>query len=200
MIRTCVGCHTAEAPEALVRLVLAPDGTLVADPRGGSIGRGAWVHVRSECLTRGVPKGVARALKTSVKTTPEDVAAQLAAAGKRRILALLGQAFSSRRAAAGATAVTEAWEDGAVELVVVASDARATAKLPIVDAAQGKGRALVAGTKEEIGRALGRPDTGVIAILDRGLAESLKSAAALADFLLTSSPRRARDEVRTVAS
>jgi predicted RNA-binding protein YlxR (DUF448 family) len=200
MIRTCVGCHAAEAPEALVRLVLGPDGALVADPRGGSIGRGAWVHVRPECLSRAVPKGVSRALKASVTATPEEVAGQLAQAGKRRLLALLGQAFSAKKAAAGTTAATDAWEGGGVELVVVASDARATAHLPIVDAAQGKGRALVAGTKEEMGRALGRPETGVVAILDAGLARSLRSAAALADFSLPSTPRRTRDAVRTVAS
>jgi predicted RNA-binding protein YlxR (DUF448 family) len=200
MIRTCVGCHAADAPEALVRLVLGPEGDLVADPRGGSFGRGAWVHVRSECLLRAVPKGVSRTLKASVKATPEEVAGQLAAAGKRRVLALLGQAVSAKKAAAGATAATEAWEDGGVELVVVASDARAAAHLPIVDAAQGKGRALVAGTKLEMGRALGRPDTGVVAILDKGLALSLRGAAALADFTLMSSPRRTRDAVRTVAS
>jgi predicted RNA-binding protein YlxR (DUF448 family) len=200
MIRTCVGCHAAEAPEALIRLVLGPDGSLVADPRGGSIGRGAWVHVRSECITRAVPRGVSRTLKASVKATPEDVAVQLAAAGKRRLFALIGQAFGARKAAAGATAATEAHEGGGVELVVVANDARAAAHLPIVDAAQGKGRALVAGTKEELGRALGRPETGVVAILDAGLARPIRSAAALADFMLTRSARRTSDETRTVVS
>jgi uncharacterized protein len=201
MIRTCVGCHAAEAPEALVRLVLGPDGALLADPRGGSVGRGAWVHVRSECLRRGVPRGVARALKAQVTATPEDVAAQLAAAGKRRVFALLGQAISAKRAAAGATAAKDAWEAGGVELVVVANDARAAAHLPLVDAAQGKGRALVvSGTKAELGMALGRPETGVVAILDQGLARSLVSAQALADFVLANSSRRTRDELAPEAS
>jgi predicted RNA-binding protein YlxR (DUF448 family) len=201
MIRTCVGCHAAEAPEALVRLVLGPDGALMADPRGGSVGRGAWVHVRSECLRRGVPRGVARALKAQVTATPEDVAAQLAAAGKRRVFALLGQAISAKRAAAGATAAKDAWEAGGVELVVVANDARAAAHLPLVDAAQGKGRALVvSGTKAELGMALGRPETGVVAILDQGLARSLVSAQALADFVLANSSRRTRDELAPEAS
>jgi predicted RNA-binding protein YlxR (DUF448 family)/ribosomal protein L30E len=200
MIRTCVGCHAAEAPDALVRLVLGPDGSLFADPRGGSIGRGAWVHVRSDCVVRGVPRGVARALKATVRATPDEVALALAAAGKRRLLALLGQAFSARKAAAGATAVSEAWEGGGVKLVIVASDARAAAHLAIVDAAQGKGRALVAGTKAEIGRALGRPETGVVAILDEGLAQAIRSAQALADFVLARSPRRTGDETRTVRS
>ncbi|HEY3497914.1 MAG TPA: DUF448 domain-containing protein [Polyangiaceae bacterium] len=201
MIRTCVGCHAADAPEALVRLVLAPDGGLVADPRGGSIGRGAWVHARSECLMRGVPRGVARTLKTNVQATPEDVAAQLAAAGKRRVFALIGQAMGARKAAAGATAASEAWEAGGVELVVVANDARAAAHLPFVDAAQGKGRALVvSGTKAEMGRALGRPETGVVAILDQGLARSIAGAQALADFVLARSSRRTRDELASEAS
>src|SRR5215467_14385457 len=76
MTRTCVGCRTAAEASELVRLVLGPDRTVVADPRGGSVGRGAWVHPTADCLTRAVPKGVAHTLRTNVKTTADELVAQ----------------------------------------------------------------------------------------------------------------------------
>jgi predicted RNA-binding protein YlxR (DUF448 family)/ribosomal protein L30E len=200
MIRTCVGCHTAEAPEALVRLVLGPDGSLVADPRGGSIGRGAWVHARPDCLSRAVPRGAAKALKANVRSTPSEVAAQLRAAGKRRALALLSQARHAKKTVAGSTAASEALDAGDARWVVVAADARASASLPAIATAISGGYGIVLGTKEEVGLALGRPETGVVAILDENLAESLRHAAALAHFPEPSSPSRDRAELVTEAS
>jgi predicted RNA-binding protein YlxR (DUF448 family) len=182
MERTCVGCRVATTSSELARLVLGPDGTLVADARGGASGRGAWVHPNVECVARGVPRGVARALKTEVKTTPEEVLAQLRAQGMRRVLALVGSAQRARKAAAGGTAASEALARGEVALVVVASDARAAAELAPIAAAVARGQGIVVGTKAELGIALGRPDTGVVAILDAGIGASLRQAAALSEL------------------
>jgi predicted RNA-binding protein YlxR (DUF448 family) len=182
MERTCVGCRAATKPSELVRLVLGPDGTLVADSRGGASGRGAWVHPSVECIGQGVPRGVARALKTEVRTTADELLGQLRDQGIRRVLALVGSAQRARKAAAGGTAASEAIERGEVELVVVARDARAAAELPSVVAAIGRGQGLVVGTKAELGLALGRPDTGVVAILDAGIGASLRQAAALSEL------------------
>src|SRR5437867_13407353 len=41
--RTCLGCRRVRPKEALVRLVRGRDGVVVADPRGGAAGRGAYV-------------------------------------------------------------------------------------------------------------------------------------------------------------
>jgi uncharacterized protein len=189
MERTCVGCHAATAPSELVRLVLGPDGSLVADARGGALGRGAWVHPRLECVRKAVPRGVSHALKASVKTSADELLAGLAAAGKRRALALIGSAQRAKKAAAGATAVKEVLASGEAELVVVATDARAAADLPTIAAAVQSAHGLVFGTKAELGTALGRPDTGVVAILDQGIGASLRRAVALSEL---PSPREAR--------
>lgn len=189
MTRTCVGCRAAAEAGELVRLVLGPDGTVVADPRGGSIGRGAWVHPTAECLLRAVPKGVAHTLKANVKTTADELVAQLRAAGLRRVLGLVGAAFRARKAAAGSTAATETLERGLGRLVVVAEDARAAAELPAVVAAAKRGDSLVVGTKAEVGAALGRADIGVVVIFDDRLGDSIRQAAALAALTL---PRGAR--------
>lgn len=190
MERTCVGCHAATAPSELVRLVLGPDGSLVADARGGSLGRGAWVHPTEECVRKAVPRGVARSLKAEIKTSADEVLAQLGRAGIRRVLALISAAQRARKAAAGATAASEAIARGEAELVVVARDARAAAELSAVVRALGSGQGLYVATKAELGQALGRPETGVVAILDFGIGASLRQAAALSEL---SSPRYERE-------
>jgi predicted RNA-binding protein YlxR (DUF448 family)/ribosomal protein L30E len=189
MERTCVGCHASVEANELVRLVLGPDGNLAADPRGGAIGRGAWVHPTPECVRRAVPRGVSHALKTSVKTTADELLTELAAAGRRRALALIASAARAKKVTAGATAVKVALTEGTVELLVVATDARAGAELPQVAAALESAHAVRFGTKAELGTALGRPDTGVVAILDQGISASLRKAAALSDL---PSPRKER--------
>ena len=194
MTRTCVGCRAAAEASELVRLVLGPDGTVVADPRGGSVGRGAWVHPTPDCLTRAVPKGVAHTLKANVRTTADELVAQLRAAGLRRVLGLVGAAHRARKAAAGATAATEALEQGLGRLVVIAEDARAAAELPAVLKAVERGESLVVGTKALVGAALGRADTGVVVILDDRLGDSIRQAAALAALTL---PRGARGAKKT---
>jgi predicted RNA-binding protein YlxR (DUF448 family)/ribosomal protein L30E len=189
MERTCVGCHASAAASDLVRLVLGPDGSLVADPRGGATGRGAWVHPTLECVRRAVPRGVSHALKAHVKTSAEELLGELAAAGRRRAIALIASARRAKKAAAGATAVKEALDGGRAELVVVATDARAGAELSQVAAALENAHAVRFGTKAELGTALGRPDTGVVAILDQGISASLRRAAALSEL---PSPRKER--------
>jgi len=192
MERTCVGCHAASAPSELVRLVLGPDGTLVADARGGTLGRGAWVHPTEECVRNAVPRGVARALRSEVKTTAEELSVQLRAAGTRRALGLIGAAQRAKKAAAGATIACDALTSGQAVLVVVARDARAGAELSAVTAAFERGDGLVVGTKAEFGVALGRPDTGVVAILDQGIGDSLRQAVALSDLPSTRTARGAK--------
>jgi uncharacterized protein len=194
MERTCVGCRTATTPSELVRLVLGPDGTLVADARGGALGRGAWVHPTAECVAHAVPRGVARALKTEIKTTADELLGQLRDQGMRRVLALISSAKAARKVAAGGTAASEAIARGDVELVVVARDARAAAELSTIAAAVGRGQGLVIGTKAELGVALGRPDTGVVAILDAGIGASLRRAAVLSELPSTApSARRSKE-------
>ena len=147
MERTCVGCHATAAPSELVRLVLGPEGSLVADARGGSLGRGAWVHPTEDCVRRAIPRGIARTLRAEVKTSADEVLAQLSRAGIRRVLALISAAKGAHKAAAGATAASEAIARGEAELVVVARDARAAAELSAVVRALGCRAPLVTGRR-----------------------------------------------------
>jgi predicted RNA-binding protein YlxR (DUF448 family)/ribosomal protein L7Ae-like RNA K-turn-binding protein len=199
MTRTCVGCRTAEPAGGLVRLVLDPEGDLLVDSKGGNFGRGAWIHARPDCVRRGVPGGVARTLKAPVKATPEVVADRLRAAGRRRLEGLLAAAMGAKKLAVGSGAVDEAAQRGEVRLVAVASDARAAATSSAVLALLGEGRGIALPTKAEVGALFGRGEVGVVAVLDEGLAASVREAAELGTFTLPPRNPRRHDAVVTEA-
>lgn len=177
--RTCTGCRKAGSKQELVRVVLAPDGRVVADLGASAFGRGAWVHPVADCIERAAPRGLAKSFRQEVKTTPAELARALAEAADRRVLGLLGSARAAKRLAAGSTAVAEEIAAGQVELVVVATDARAAASSDAVQGMVKKGLAAAWGTKDSLGAAVARGETGVVGVLDRGIAHALKSAIAL---------------------
>jgi ribosomal protein L7Ae-like RNA K-turn-binding protein len=112
-------------------------------------------------------------MKGAVHTSVADFSAALRAQAGRRAYSLVGAAFRARKAAAGSTAVRDAFAAGLVKLVLVAADARAAAETPWVQALVKNGKARGFGSKELLGRAIGRPETGVIAILDDGISTAL---------------------------
>ncbi len=66
--RTCIVTRRALPPEALLRFVVAPDGTVVPDLRQRLPGRGAWVTASSEAVRTAERKHLfARAFGGSVK-------------------------------------------------------------------------------------------------------------------------------------
>jgi predicted RNA-binding protein YlxR (DUF448 family)/ribosomal protein L7Ae-like RNA K-turn-binding protein len=200
MTRTCVGCRTAEPAGGLVRLVLDPEGDLLVDSKGGNFGRGAWLHARPDCVRRGVPGGIARTLHASVRATPEAVAERLRLAGRRRLEGLLAAAMGAKKLAVGSGAVEEAADHGLVRLVLVAKDARAAASSDAVRGYIEKGRAVPLFTKTELGALFGRDEVGVAAVLDEGLAVSLREAAELVTFTLPLKNSRSVEAVATEAS
>jgi predicted RNA-binding protein YlxR (DUF448 family) len=173
-----VGCRETTAPDELVRFVLGPDGELVPDLKGGSFGRGAWVHPRPECLER-APKGFCRSFSSNVRVTSGELGQLLRSAAERRTLSLLASAQGAKRVVLGKAAVEEALALGHVRLLVVATDARAAIESREVQAAIAAGRAVAFGTKQSLGDALGREELGVLGILDAGLARALSRAIGL---------------------
>ena len=131
-------------------------------------------------------------MKSAVQTSAADFAAALRAQAERRAFALIGAAFRARKAAAGTTAVRDAFTAGLVKLVLVAGDARAAAETPTVEALVKSGQARGFGSKELLGRAIGRPETGVIAILDDGISTALLHTLAVAELGPASAPLSSR--------
>jgi len=188
MPRTCAGCREVCVAGDLVRVVLGPSGEAVPDLSGSGFGRGAWVHPREACLVKALPRGFSKSMKGSVQTTPAEFASMLRSQAEKRALSLIGSAFRARKAAAGSTAVRDAQAAGLVQLVIVATDARAAAETPWIDALVASGRARAFGSKELLGRAIGRPETGVVAILDIGLSTALLHTLDVAELRSPSAP------------
>jgi predicted RNA-binding protein YlxR (DUF448 family) len=191
MLRTCAGCREVGDPGELVRAVLGPSGEVVPDLSGSGFGRGAWVHPRAACLVKALPRGFSKSMKSAVSTTVAEFAMALRAQAERRAYALIGAAFRARKAAAGSTAVRDAFTAGLVKLVLIAGDARAAAETPWVEALVKDGKARGFGSKELLGRVIGRPETGVIAILDDGISTALLHTLGVAELGPVSAPSRA---------
>lgn len=68
--RTCVACRQKGDDDSLIRLVASPSGDVVVDLRGRLPGRGAWLHVTSECIAKVTKRddSLRRPLRTSVSS------------------------------------------------------------------------------------------------------------------------------------
>ena len=181
-VRTCVACRQQSTSAQLLRLVVGPDGRVAADLAGGAHGRGAWVHPQPECVGAAATGGLARSLRRRVGLNPEQLWSEIRAAAERRAWELVSAARRARRLAVGSGAVREALGAPAVGLVVVAVDARTSAAAPEVQEAIASGRAVGWGTKATLGRSVGRPEAGVVAVLDSGLARALSGAIRMASM------------------
>jgi ribosomal protein L7Ae-like RNA K-turn-binding protein len=140
---------------------------------GGAFGRGAWVHPRPSCLADAVRGGLSRGLKTKVSAEVGQVAELLRQAAARRTLSLLQAAQRAKKAALGTTALEEAERDGRVELLVLASDAKASAQLPVVSRLAKQGRVRLFKTKAELGAAFGRDDLALVGLLSTDLSQEV---------------------------
>jgi len=177
-----VGCRSESEPDDLIRLVLGEDAGIVVDLAARSFGRGAWVHPRPDCLARAARGGVEKSLRARVLTEPSRLVSDVRAAADRRVHALLASARGAGKVAAGSEAALAAFEAGDVELVVVARDARAAAGASWVARAAAEGKVVAWGDKEALGRATARPDTAILALSDRGLAQAVARAVALSSM------------------
>ena len=63
--RTCVGCRETLPKRQMIRIVRKADGVFV-DPTGKVAGRGAYLHDKHSCWSRGIKGAIANALKTEL--------------------------------------------------------------------------------------------------------------------------------------
>ena len=69
-VRMCVGCRTHIPKKELIRIVRTPDGAVVADAKGKTPGRGAYICRKTECLNK-ARKSRALERVLEVEITPE---------------------------------------------------------------------------------------------------------------------------------
>jgi predicted RNA-binding protein YlxR (DUF448 family) len=164
----------------MVRLVLADDGSIAVDLAGRAFGRGAWVHARPDCLALAPRGGLQKSFKSQVTFDAGTLTAAIRSASDRRVDALLASARGAGKLECGSEVARDAFQRGSGRALVIAGDARATAEAGWVLAVGASGKALFWGTKERIGRAVGRPETALVAVCDSGLAAAISRAVAMA--------------------
>jgi predicted RNA-binding protein YlxR (DUF448 family) len=194
--RTCVGCGQRDDASALLRIVVSTSGPTNAsspadessseatldiafDLAGGSFGRGAHVHATPACIEK-APRGLARAFRGAVKSSPAAIGARLVEACDRRMGGLLLAAHRSRALAIGADAAIEALGQGA-PLGVIAVDAGSVATTAEVERCVAAGRAMAWRTRSELGSLLGERSVAICAVRHAGIAAELKRMRAAAD-------------------
>lgn len=94
-----------------------------------------------------------------------------------RRLQLVGLARRAGRVVAGTQAVREAGRRGDLRLLLIARDATDNARRRVRGAASDRAVAtLRCGTRETLGRAIGRAGVAVVGVTDPGLADRIRAA------------------------
>lgn len=177
--RTCAACRGKGTAESLLRIVHTEDGKVVPDLSATAFGRGAWLHARPECLKK-AERALSKSFKTRVATTSEELVEMVRAQAERRFLALLNSAARKRALAVGKTRVEKLLEDEKVKLIIAARDARAALDSTAIQRAIQSGLAVAWGERTSLGALVGREEAAVVAVLDDGLANALKTTIAMA--------------------
>ncbi len=77
-VRMCVGCRAHEPKKELIRIVRTPNGEIVADAKGKTPGRGAYICRKAACLEKArKSRALERMLNTPI--SPETYASLAAA-------------------------------------------------------------------------------------------------------------------------
>lgn len=175
-IRRCVLTGERHPREAMIRLVVGPDRTVVPDIAARLPGRGLWLCARGAVLEDpSLARAVARAAKGPV-TVPDGLPGVVETALLRRVADLIGLARRAGQAVAGFV-VARAWvSTERAGLVVEASDGAedgrrkllAGASVPVVSPL----------TAQELGAALGHHQVVHVAVARGRLAYSIACDAA----------------------
>ncbi len=177
-IRTCVVTRESGPPEALVRVVLGPDGTVEVDYRARLGGRGAWLLPRRDVIATAEAKPglLARMLHVENCTTT-GLLDRVRAANERAVGDLLSLSARSGALASGGEQVTSAVRAGELLGIAVASDASQSS----LDAARGD-RDIQVWTlpwdRETLGHRIGKGSRAIVGLrvsaVTRALAEQLR--------------------------
>ncbi|MDP2309267.1 MAG: DUF448 domain-containing protein [Pseudomonadota bacterium] len=177
-VRTCVVTRESGPPEALVRVVLGPDGTVEVDYRARLGGRGAWLLPRRDVIATAEAKPGLLARMLHVETcNTTGLLERVRAANERTVGELLSLSARSGALASGGDQATSAVRAGDALGLVVASDAAQTS----IDAVRGD-RDLTIWTlpwdREALGHRIGKGPRAIVAlraaVVTRALAEQLR--------------------------
>ncbi len=183
-IRKCIlsGEHGDRA--TLIRLALGPDGSVAPDLFAKAPGRGAWIGVTAEELTKAQAKGklaglLRRAFKTDKIELIDDLAGRIERGLEKAFLDRLGLEARAGHLILGAEKIDGAARSGQVRLLFHASDASADGSGKRDQAwrvgedkeGSGKGGIRLPVDRDAISAALGRQNAVHVALIDQKAAD-----------------------------
>jgi predicted RNA-binding protein YlxR (DUF448 family) len=120
--RTCVVTGAKDAPEAMLRFALSPDGSVIPDIRRKLPGRGVWTRLSFATVSRAASKqAFSRAFRAKAEA-PASLAETVDALLERDALQSLSIANKAGLVVTGAFKVDSAIEAGAAAALIQASD------------------------------------------------------------------------------
>lgn len=183
-IRKCIlsGEHGDRA--TLIRLALGPDGSVAPDIFAKAPGRGAWIGVNSEELTKAQAKGklagvLRRAFKTEKVELIDDLSGRIERGLEKAFLDRLGLEARAGHLILGAEKIDGASRSGQVKLLLHASDASADGsgkrdqawRVGEDQEGSGKGGIKLPVDRDAISAALGRQNAVHVALIDQKAAD-----------------------------
>lgn len=177
--RRCAVTRVPGTPDTLLRFAVAPDGRILPDLQERLPGRGIWLVARREVLEKALAKNLfARAAHGPV-SAPADLADQVSAGLRQRVLELLSLARRGGHAVCGQHKVRALLERGEAAILVQARDAADGGKRRLAALGSGLCDKLLIDesfTAEELGRPFGRGSSVHVAVARSGIAGKLLGA------------------------
>jgi len=172
--RTCAFCRRSAPASELVRIVRAPSGELVVDWRRNLGGRGANLCPTRRCIAGAVGKrSLDRVLKAPVSyPDPERLLAMTRETLSRNMATLLCSSNGARALATGGDQARAAISEGRARAVLLARNSSSSASIEELARRAGIGVGKLQ-SKEQLGAMLERRPTGVVAVVEDGLAKAL---------------------------
>lgn len=183
-VRKCILTGLRAENSALIRLALGPDGNVAPDINAKAPGRGAWIGVTAQELTKAQAKGkltgaLQHAFKVKPVILPGDMAASISAALQKGWLDRLGLEARAGNLICGADKIDAAARSGQVHLLLHASDAGADGcgkrdqSLRVGNGIEGSGQGGIRlpADREILSQALGRSNAVHIALTDKKAAQ-----------------------------
>lgn len=162
----CVACRTSAPASELIRFARHPDGVVGVDVRARLPGRGAWTCPTPSCVARSVEKGgLARAFDAAIIADPAALSAEVERVIAAEALRGLSIARRVGRLWPGRTeALDVATKRPQSTVVVIAADLARRSQEEVAHALESSDRVVLGATKDEMGAAIGRRATGVLAL------------------------------------
>ncbi len=173
--RVCVGCGQQAPKRDLERFIYHDEAGLVFDLRCKAPGRGTYVHPNLDCLKGAVERGgFSRGFKQRVIADPIEVLDDVRRGIRRRLDEGLRVALTSQSLQLGGPAVSQAFKDDDVGLLLVASDAGESTRRKFISNAERKDTPVSRDLSgEDIARVAGRDFVAVAAVGDSAVAERI---------------------------